>query len=89
MQREETPGTSFAESQFYARTSQAPRIKRRERMYRRSDDIYPSIPLEEAFHDATDNLQVLADHTIDSKRKRFSPLYIGHALPFERVITNH
>jgi hypothetical protein len=70
MQREEQTGSSFAESQFYARTSNTPNIKRHGLIQKNSDEIYSTPPIEDTFHDAIDDLNTNKDQINDDKSKK-------------------
>jgi hypothetical protein len=70
MQREQQSGSSFAETQFYARTSHTPTNKRHDLIYQKSDEIYSTPPIEDTFHDAIDDLNTNKDQIIDDKSKK-------------------
>ncbi len=75
MQREQQSGSSFGETQFYARTSRTPPTnKRHDLIYQKSDEIYSSPPIsppiEDTFHDAIDDLNTNKDQIIDDKSKK-------------------
>jgi len=70
MQREQQSGSSFAETQFYARTSHTPTNKRHDFMYQKADEIYSTPPIEDTFHDAIDDLNINKDQIIDDKSKK-------------------
>lgn len=70
MQREQQSGLSFAETQFYARTSHTPTSKPRDLVYQKSDEIYSTPPIEDTFHDAVDDFITNKDQIIDDKSKK-------------------
>jgi hypothetical protein len=70
MQGEQQTGSSFAESQFYARTSNTPTTKRHGLIQKNSDEIYSTPPIEDTFHDAIDDLNISKDQIIDDKGKK-------------------
>jgi hypothetical protein len=82
MQREQSSATPFAESQFYARTSHTSATKRNETVYGRSDDLYSSLPIDETFHDAVDDLNPLQDQIITDKSKNIC-IFLLFDLPVE------
>ena len=60
---------SLAESQFYARTSMTPNTKRTDVLNGKSDGTHSSTPIDDTFHDATDDLNMSKDQTVPSKGK--------------------
>lgn len=72
MHREDTAGFSLSESQFYARTSLTPITKRKDFIYKPTEDMFASAPCEETFHDAVEDFQIRQDQSIDEKSKRLT-----------------
>lgn len=70
MEREQQPASSFAESQFYARTSDAPTIKRYDFIYEKSDQTCPIPIVEDTFHDAMDDHDMNKHKIIDIESKK-------------------
>jgi len=70
MEHEQQSGSSLAESQFYARTSNTPITQRHDLIYTKSDEIYSSPPMDDIFHDAIDDFSTNQDQTIDDKSKK-------------------
>ena len=59
-------GISFAETQFYARTSNTPPCSKRHDI---NNEIYSSPPLDDTFHDATDDLNISKDQLTNEEEK--------------------
>ncbi len=77
MQREQQSGSSFAETQFYARTSHTPTNKRHDFIYQKADEIYSTPPIEDTFHDAIDDLNINKDQIIDDKSKKICIFFVS------------
>ncbi|CAM4930060.1 unnamed protein product [Rotaria socialis] len=64
MEREQQSGSSFGESQFYARTPITPTTKRYDFIYQKSDETYSAPIIEDTLHDAIDDLHINKDQII-------------------------
>jgi hypothetical protein len=64
-------GISFAETQFYARTSNTPPCSKRHDINdeKITNEIYSSPPLDDTFHDAIDDLNISKDQLINEEEK--------------------
>ncbi|CAF0899341.1 unnamed protein product [Rotaria sp. Silwood1] len=67
MQKEQQSGSSFGESQFYARTSNTPTTKQYDLIYQKPNQIHSSPIIEDTYHDVINDLQINTGQRTDIK----------------------
>ncbi|CAF2917376.1 unnamed protein product [Rotaria sp. Silwood2] len=96
MQKEQKTGSSLAEPQFYARTSNTSTKKQYDLIFQKPDQIYSSPMIKDTYHDAIDDLQINKDPITDIRNMStkiytnwnptYEEEYIKHPIPNQELL---